>query len=219
MKLHDRISIACLAAVLALAPACKKQEDKPSQPPAGSAGSSGSAPSPGGASSVPADAADHITVLGRHKNPKPSDPVRLEFQKFRVVKAAFDPKKIEGGTATIELDLSSFRTASDERDDHLKSAAYLDVAKLATATSTIDNVKPKAGSTYTANATVAAQGMTKTYPVTFDVLAATDDSVRIKGQHTVPRLDFAIGSDPAQNPEEQVGTDVTIEMVLTLKQT
>ena len=66
------------------------------------------------------------------------------------------------------------------------------------------------------NATVAAHGMTKTYPVTFEVLETKDDRIRIKGEHTFSRIDFGIGSDPAQNPEEQVGTDVTIQMVLTL---
>jgi polyisoprenoid-binding protein YceI len=60
-------------------------------------------------------------------------------------------------------------------------------------------------------------GQTKTYPVTFDVLETKDDSIRIKGEHTFPRLDFGVGTDPAQNPDESVAPDVTIEMVLTLK--
>ena len=192
--------------------ACKKQEDKPAAAPAGSAEPAGSAAAP-----VPEASADHITVLAHHQKPKPTDPVRLEFQKFRVVKADFDPKKIEGGTATIEIDLASFDTHSDQRNNHLKSESYLDVGKFATATIDIANVKQKAGNTYTADATVSAHGQTKTYPVTFDVLATTDDSIRIKGEHTFPRLDFGIGTDPAQNPDESVAPDVTIEMVLTLK--
>lgn len=163
--------------------------------------------------------ADHVVVLAHHKNPKPSDPVRVEIDRFKVVKASFDPAKIEGGTATIELDLSSLHTHSDERDEHLKSPAYLDVGKVATATIDIDHVTHKAGATYAADATVSAHGVTKMYPVSFDVIDQRADAIQIKGEHTFGRLDFGIGTDPAQNPEEQVGTDVTIEMVLTLKKT
>jgi polyisoprenoid-binding protein YceI len=218
MKMNNVITSVCVAAALALAPACKKQEDKPSQPSATPTGSAAPG-SAAAASVVPDENADRITVLAHHQKPKPTDPVRVNFQKFKVVKADFDPKKIEGGKATIELDLSSLQTDSGKRDDHLKSADYLDVAKLATATIAIDNVKQKSGATYTADATVAAHGMTKTYPVTFDVIDTKDDRIRIKGEHAFKRLDFGIGSDPAQNPDESVGTDVTIEMVLTLAKT
>jgi polyisoprenoid-binding protein YceI len=192
--------------------ACKKQEDKPAAAPAQAGSSAAPAAAP-----VPEASTDHITVLAHHQKPKPTDPVRLEFQKFRVVKADFDPKKIEGGTATIEIDLASFDTHSDQRNAHLKSESYLDVGKFATATIDVANVKQKAGTTYTADATVTVHGQTKTYPVTFDVLETKDDSIKIKGEHTFPRLDFGVGTDPAQNPDESVAPDVTIEMVLTLK--
>ncbi|MBV8761655.1 MAG: YceI family protein, partial [Deltaproteobacteria bacterium] len=179
--------------------------------------SAGSAATTGSAAAAPADTADHIVVLGHHQQPKPTDPVHVEFDKFRVVKADFDPAHIEGGKATIELDLSSLHTASSKRDDHLKSESYIDVSKFATATIDIDHVKQQSGSTYAADATVTAHGVTKTYPVTFDVLSTTADSIRIKGQHAFPRMDFSIGTDPAKNPDESVAPDLTIEMVLTLK--
>ena len=190
-----KLIIACLILV-----ACRAHEDKPAPAPA-------------------VHEQDHVVVLAHHKKPKPTDPVRVELERFRVVKADFDPKQIDGGKATIELDLASLRTQSDERDDHLKSPAYLDVGSFATATIDIDHVKKQSGRTYGADATVSAHGVTKTYPVTFDVIEQRDDAIQIKGQHTFQRLDFAIGTDPAQNPEEQVGTDVTIEMVLTLRKT
>jgi len=245
MKFH----LLAVLAVLALAPSCKKHADAPpaatgsaamagsatdstatgsaaaAGSATGSAATAGSATAPGadsaatGSAAAPDENADHVTVLAHHKNPKPTDPVRINFEKFKVVKASFDPKKIEGGTATIELDLASFHTASDERDNHLKSESYLDVGKFATATIDIANVKHKAGATYTADAKVTAHGTTKTYPVTFDVIDTKDDSIRIKGQHAFTRLDCGVGTDPAKNPEEQVGTDLTIEMVLTLKKT
>lgn len=213
------LSLIMFVGVVASGAACKKQEDKPAAPPATTPAGSNAGSNAGSATPAAEDSVDRITVLAHHKNRKPSDPVRINFDKFRVVSASFDPKQIEGGKATLEIDLSSFHTDSEERDNHLKSPAYLDVGKLATATIAIDNVKQKAGATYTANATVAAHGMTKTYPVTFDVVDTKDDRIKIKGEHTFERLDFGIGTDPAQNGEEQVGTDVTIQIVLTLAKT
>lgn len=220
MKLLNLLSFASITLALVAVPACKKQEDISGRTPSGSSasGSGASASSPAPATDTDAQG-DHITVLAHHKDPKPTDPVRITFQTFRVVKADFDPQKIEGGTATIEIDLSSFRTDSDERDEHLKSPAYLDVGKLATATIKIDNVKQKTADTYTAEATVTAHGVTKKLPVAFDVVERKTDKIRIKGTQTFARLDFGIGSDPASNPDEQVGTDVTIEMSLTIAKT
>jgi len=201
----------CLLVLLVLF-GCKKHDDAPATPAVGSAaGSAAVAP-------APVDTADHIVVLGHHQKPKPTDPVRINFEKFRVVKADFDPQHVEGGKATIEIDLASFHTPSDERDHHLRSESYMDVGKFATATIDIANVKA-AGASYTADATITAHGVTKTYPVTFDVVSTTPDSIRIKGQHTFSRLDFGIGSDPAQNAEEAVATDLTIDLLLTLKKT
>ncbi len=206
---------AALACALAPVPACKKVEDRAAPAttdPAATAPSNATPPT----TSEPNTDADHIVVLAHHDHPKPSDPVRLQFDRFRVVKAAFDPQTIEGGTATIEIDLSSLHSGSDERDDDLKSPSYLDVGKFATATVVIDHVNKKAGATYRADATVTAHGVTKTYPVSFDLLDRSANSIRIKGEHTFTRLDFGIGDDPTQDPDEQVGTDVTIEMLLTI---
>jgi polyisoprenoid-binding protein YceI len=186
---------------------------------AGSADTAGSATVSSGSSAGSAtDNVDHIVVLGRHRPAKPTDPVSVRFDKFRVVKASFDPEKIEGGTATIELDLASLRTGSGERDEDLKSPTYIDVGKFATVTIEIANVKKKADMTFTADATVKLRGVTKKYPVTFDVIEQRDDSIRIKGEHTFSRLDFTIGTDPAKDAQQQVDTELTIQMVVTLKQ-
>ena len=96
--------------------------------------------------------------------------------------------------------------------------SYLDVGKFATATIDIDNVKHKDGATYTADAKVPHTARRR--PI------QSRSTYRHQGrQHphqgsaAFTRLDFGVGTDPAKNPEEQVGTDLTIEMVLTLKKT
>jgi polyisoprenoid-binding protein YceI len=195
---------------------CKKTEDKPA-PNSGTPTSAESMqPNP------PAGDADRVEVLARHlpaagKADLDADPVIVRFTRFTVTKARFDPNHLEGGTATIELDPTSIKTGNEERDSDLKSPEYIDVARFATITIDVANVKKQAGTTYTADATVACHGVTKTYSVTFDVLATTADSVRIKGEHAFSRLDFAVGIDPATDPTERISPALIIQWALTLK--
>lgn len=190
---------------------CKKTADKPDL---------GSA-APTTAPKTPTDA-DRVEVLARHrpvagKEDLDADPVVVHFDKFAVTKASFAPQNLEGGTATVELDLTSIKTGSEERDNDLKSPEFFDVANFATVTIDVANVKKQADGKYTADATVACHGVTKTYAVTFDVLATTADTVRIKGEHEFSRLDFAIGVDPAKDPTERIDTPLIIQWTLTLR--
>src|SRR5262245_48372559 len=84
------------------------------------AGGSGEGSSMAGGSGAPAQTedpnADWIKLYASHAPAKPADPVELKFGKFKVVKADFDPAKIEGGKATLELDFTSLKSDSDKRD-------------------------------------------------------------------------------------------------------
>jgi len=190
---------------------CKKTADPPAQSAAGSATAKPTEP-------------DRIEVFARHlpaagKEDLASDPVVVHFDKFSVAKARFDPKNLEGGTATLVLDPTSIKTGNEERDADLKTADYIDVAKFSTITVDVANVKKQTDAKYTADATVACHGLTKTYPVTFEVLATTSSSVTIKGEQAFSRLDFGIGIDPATDPTERIAAPLTIQWVLTLKNT
>jgi len=234
-----------LAVVLAASPACKKKSDPPkttegsgqtmgsakpegsaapegSAKPEGSAAPEGSAKPEGSGASVtpPLAFAQSIEVQAEHKKKKATDPITVKFEKFKVTKATFDPANIEGGKATIEVDLSSLAStpASGQRDTHLKSPDYLDVGKLATMTIEVDNVKKKEGMTFTADATVKLHGVEKKYPVTFDVVEAKDDWINVRGEHKFSRTDFKVGKDP-KDKDESVAADVTIKVALTLKKT
>lgn len=233
MKLLTTLTLALSLAAMS---ACKKSNDKPTDPAAGSAmpsAGSDTAPSPGSDQAV-ADSgaaaagsgsavatlddasADYVSVFATHAKPKPDDPVEVKFTKFTVTKAKFDPKNLEGGTATIEIDLASIATGTAKRDKHLQSPDYLDVAKFTTATVDIADVKKKDDTHYTANAKVKLRDIEKAYPVEFEVVSTTDDSVKIKGSQKFPRLDFKVGSDAADQP---VANDLEIKLQLTLKNT
>ena len=166
-----------------------------------------------------ADSADSIVVLAKHTPDKPTDPVQVRFEKFKVTKATFDPKKIEGGKATIEIDATSLKTGDDKRDAHLNTPDFLDTAKFSKITVDIDKVKKKADKTFTAEATVKFRDITKKYPVTFDVVDQKADSIRIKAEAPFSRLDFKVGKDPKELKAAPVQTEVVIKFQLTLKKT
>ena len=198
------MKLLALASAAALA-ACGK-----SSPPAPAAGSSGSA-----AAATPADpAADYVHILGHHNPGKPTDPVVIDIPKFQIVKASFDPKKLDGGTAELTLDLSSLHSSSAKRDKHLSSPDYLDVGKFATATIDVDDVKSTGDKTYSADATISIHGVQKKLPVTFDVIATTADSVRIHARQAWHRSDFQIGAP--EGPDESTADGQEIELQLTL---
>jgi len=168
-------------------------------------------------SAFAADEADSIVVLASHVETKPDDPVQVRFERFKVTKATFDAKKIEGGKATIEIDTTSLKSGSDKRDAHLKTPDFIDATKFATIVVDIDKVKSKTGKTYTAEATVKFRDITKKYPITFDVVDQKDDSIKIKSEVPFSRLDFNVGGkDPKTTP---VKAELTIKTTLTLKKT
>jgi polyisoprenoid-binding protein YceI len=163
----------------------------------------------------PEPAGDYIRIVADHAQKKPNDPVIVSIPTFKVVSASFDPQTIEGGTATLELDLSSLTSGSAKRDKHLLSDDYLDVARFGTATIVIDNVKKAGDKGYTADARVNVHGIEKTLPVTFEVLETMPDGIRVKGAHQFARLDFGIGQAPG--PDDSVAEQITLELELTLK--
>jgi polyisoprenoid-binding protein YceI len=159
---------------------------------------------------------DSIVVLAKHVEAKPDDPVQVRFEKFKVVKATFDPKKVEGGKATIEIDTTSLKTGIDKRDAHLQTADFLDTSKFGKITVDIDKVKKKADKTYTAEATVKFRDATKKIPVTFDVVDQTADGISIKGEATFSRLDFKVGKDSKDPKVAPAQNELTVKVALTL---
>lgn len=163
-----------------------------------------------------AEGGDYIKVYGAHEPTTEADPVEIVIQSYEVTSAQFDPANLEGGAAELSLDLNSIKSNDEKRDGHLKTADYLDTAQFATATVKVSDVKKVDGDTYSAQAEVTAHGVTKSFPVQFDVLETAADSVRIKAEHEFDRLDFEMGQEP-DGENERVAKGVRIEMQLTLK--
>jgi polyisoprenoid-binding protein YceI len=218
-----KISIA-LVSVLALSlGACKKKEEAPPPAPVEPAPAPAPAeppkaepaPAPEPTAQAPAeDKADYVKVFAGHKEPKPTDPVEVGFQKFTVTKSTIkDLANLEGSTAELEIDLTSLKTDAPKRDAHLNSPDYLDTAKNPKATVKIENVKKAGDNKYTADAKVSAHGVEKKFPVAFDVVETTADAVRVKGEQNFTLADFKLGKEK----DEGVAPDLTIKLQLTLK--
>ena len=156
---------------------------------------------------------DHFTVAISHTEPKPEDPVMVKFTGLTVVSAKFDAKNLEGATAELELDAAKMDSGIPKRDGHLASPDYLDAAKFPKISIKVADVKAKDGDVFTANATVGAHGMEKSWPVEFKVIERGEDgSITVEAEHTFSRLDFGIGK-----PEESVAKEAKATMRVTLK--
>ena len=215
-----KLSILFVAAALVFAGCNKKKEEAKAPPapaePAPAPAPEVKAPEPAPAP-PPAPAADSISVFATHTEPKPVDPVEVKIPTFKVVKADFDPAKVEGGTAELELDLSSISTDDQKRTDHLKSPDFIDVAKFSTANVKIDNVKKTADNKFSADATVKFHGAEKKFAIAFDVTETMADGIKIQLEHKFSRLDFGVGKDSKDPKEAPVAPELTLKAALTLK--
>ena len=95
------------------------------------------------ASAAPNSQPDSIVALVKHTVPDAADPVRVQLERWKVVKATFDPKKVEGGTATIEIDATSVKTGSDTLDALSQTAQFLNTKKFPKIVVEIDHVNER----------------------------------------------------------------------------
>ncbi len=221
-KLTTTLVIAIAALGLSLA-GCKKKEEA-----AGTGTGTGTntpAPAPDAAAVAPAvvvDAAaavapvsaDSFKVTADHVDATKGK-VEVVFGKLTVKAAKFDVKNLEGGTAEIEVDVTSLSSGVGDRDKHLLTPDYLDSVKFPVILIKVDNVKRVSDISYTADANVNAHGVDQKIPLKFEVTGATADSVTVKINHTFSRKDFGVGGNG--DPKDGVKMDLILDAALTLK--
>jgi polyisoprenoid-binding protein YceI len=203
-------------AALVGAAGCTKREDKPATPPATPTTETKPADKPSDPPPPPATAsADWVKVYAEHAEKKPEDPAEITFDKitYKSVKLGAN-NAIEGGSASFSIDVASIKSDSPKRDDHLKTADYLDLSKYTSINVDVTNVK-KVDTKYTADAKVSYRDLEKTYPVTFEVVEQGADFVTIKGEQAIARKDFNVGGQP----DKSVADALTVKLQLTLKPT
>lgn len=177
-----------------------------------------SAASAGEPAAVPdSDKSDYVIVYASHAEPKPTDPVTLRFEKVKVNKVKFAKpvaKGLEGASAQFEIDLTSLKSDSDKRDQHVKSPDYIDSAKFATATVDVSKPRSTGKGAYKAPAKVSFRGKTYNWEIAFNVVETLPDGVRIRGEHKLTRKEVGVGKEAG----DSVGQDILVRVQLTLKQ-
>lgn len=136
-----------------------------------------------------------------------------KFKKWHFTNVNIPDGDLEKGTAEFEVDLASVWEKTDALAEHLRQADFFHVAKYATATVKIHDVK-KADDHYTATATVDFHGHTKDVPVTFKVVETSP--LKIEGTATLQRTAFGLGGEYDPSKERSITDDVAISLSATL---
>lgn len=141
------------------------------------------------------------------------------FETFQLLAANTDLAHPEHAMAKVAIDLGSIKTGIDKRDNHVKSTDFFDVAKFATATVTVTDVKPTdTADEYTATATLDLHGVQKAFPMTFKVVdKGADGAITVEAEvKELARTDWGVGATPEEtNVAEKL--DVNVRLKLTNK--
>jgi len=221
-----------IAAVLAASPACQKQEDRasPANPPDMKQADTTGPDKPSVSTPIPAVpkvatweldpenssvefVSMHVHSKVRGMFPQPAGTVMLDEETPANSKV----------DATIDVKLIS--TGVEERDTHLKSADFFDVAKYPVATFVSTHVRRTNATSYSVTGNLTVHGVTK--PVTLAVTLSPPfnhaGGIRrgAEASASINRRDFGIAWDfPGEGTGVVVGDniDITINAELVLRQ-
>jgi len=109
-----------------------------------------------------------------------------------------DPSKPDTVKVRAEIDVGSIDTQNAKRDNHLKSADFLDAEKYPKITFASTGVKSKGGE-LVVKGNLSMHGQTKSVTIPFKVAKGKNgagvDTTTYKGKLTIDRNDFGIGTD------------------------
>ena len=128
----------------------------------------------------------------------------------------YNEADVTKSTVKATIGVATVNTGVDQRDTHLKSDAFFDVANMPTATFTSTSVA-KNGNHLSVTGNLTLHGVTK--PVTLDVVGPNGSMTDPKGKvhtgfsatTTIDRTAFGIGS---KFPAAMLGDDVTLDIEL-----
>jgi len=124
--------------------------------------------------------------------------------------------KAEGGSVTVDIEMSSVNTGLEKLDGHLKSADFFDVAKYPKAQFVSTNVKlgGEKGATHTLAGNLSLHGVTKSisFPATINV---GPEWVTATSEFSINRKDFSIVY-PGM-PNDLIRDEVLIKLNLKVK--
>jgi polyisoprenoid-binding protein YceI len=134
-----------------------------------------------------------------------------KFTKFQTT-LDFSPDNPQTGKLDVVVDVNSLDTGDKERDDTLRGADLLSVAKFPQAHFVSTQIT-KTATGYDAAGKLTLRGVTKDIHVPFSF--KTTDAGYLTGKTTIKRLDFGVGQGDWKSTE-WVGSDVTVTYSLRL---
>lgn len=129
-----------------------------------------------------------------------------KFKAFGAI-IAFDPADLANSRATITLPMDEAKTNEATRDAMLLKPDWFNILDFPKASFQTTSFTHKGGNAYEAQGTLTLKGVTKnvTLPFTLDIKG---DSAMMKGEVTLKRLDYGVGS----LKEFSTGTPVALEV-------
>jgi polyisoprenoid-binding protein YceI len=134
------------------------------------------------------------------------------FRTFSI-KDDINPDALEKSTFEMTVDVSSIDTNSAQRDGHLKSDAFFDVAKYPTALIVVKSFAKTGDGSYVGDGEITLHGVTKPIKLPAKILLNEGGRIRFRGTVEINRQDFGIKFNSAMNPIQDVAT-VTYELNL-----
>ena len=126
------------------------------------------------------------------------------FHVWRIVERSIDPAQPASMKAVVEVELASVDTGNADRDEHLRTADFFDVAKHPIATvhgHSATALEPSAEGRprYALRFDVDLHGVRKTVEGEIELVGS--DPVVVEGRFTLLRTDFGVGEKPSRwNP-------------------
>jgi polyisoprenoid-binding protein YceI len=139
-----------------------------------------------------------------------------KFTRFAVT-LDFSPDNLAGSKLDVVVEAGSLDTGDKERDDTLKSADLLSVAKFAQARFTSTQIA-KTANGYDAVGKLTLRGVSRDIHVPFAFRTADEQGKPagyLLGKTTIKRLDFGVGQGDWK-ATDQVGNDVSVSYSLRL---
>ncbi len=151
---------------------------------------------------------DRIGFVGKNTIAK----AKGVFHSWKIADANVDASNLEGGSVVIEVDVASLDTGNKRRDAHLRNEDFFEVERWPTARVRVHGAEQVEGDRYQAQFDVEIRDQRKTIVGTFEVVSR--DPLRVKGELTIDRMEFGIGTPKTWNP-----MSITEEIPITFEAT
>lgn len=140
-------------------------------------------------------------------------PVEGQFRKFDA-QVAFDPKKPEGGTVALQVDMASATLGVPQSDAELPKAPWFDTARFPKASFQSSAIRGLGGGRFEIAGRLTIKGQTQELVVPVTITQSADRSTAA-GSFTIQRLAFKVGEGEWADTA-MIGDEVQVRFKLVL---